>query len=71
MNRSTQIIPELRPIVDEENCFHSTLIICPWCYSVTDYKYENGSDECTICRRTITEADIDDYLERQANDVQP
>lgn len=71
MRSAESKLTELHPFVDEEYSIHSTLIICPWCYSVTDYKYEQESDVCTICRRIITNADIDEYLEREANDVQP
>jgi len=65
MNGSTKIFPELRPVCQEELNLHSTLITCPWCYSVTDYKYEQGSDTCIICKRTITDNDIDEFLERE------
>lgn len=65
MRKAESNLEELRPLVDEEHCFHSTLIICPWCFSVTTYRYEQCEDECTICRRTITDSDIDEYLERE------
>lgn len=65
MKLSKKIFPVLRPVYKEELSLHSTLIICPWCYSVTDYKYEQGEDICLICRRIITDNDIDEYLERE------
>ena len=50
-------------LVDDYDIFIGTtvLITCPWCYSPT--LHTDDESECSVCRRGITQSDIDNYLE--------
>ena len=38
----------------------SEIVICPWCYNVTDFKSEK-TFTCKICKRQITPEDLINY----------
>jgi len=48
----------------EELCLfvEDDIIICPHCYGPTLFSTDEGS-ECSVCRREITQSDIENYLE--------
>lgn len=41
---------------------HSIQVICPWCYNPTEYDEKREVSECEVCRRRITEGDLENDI---------
>lgn len=37
-------------------------IICPWCFNMTIFYDKSDENECEVCRRRITEGDIENGI---------
>ncbi|MCB0749579.1 MAG: hypothetical protein KDC90_19125 [Ignavibacteriae bacterium] len=37
-------------------------VVCPWCYNLTMFFDKQEINECEVCRRTITEGDLENDI---------
>ena len=40
----------------------SSVIVCPWCYNQTKINEKLEENKCEVCRRTITEGDLENEI---------